>query len=406
MADFAALSVLLAEDSALQREAVLDMLSKLGLGRIAWAEDGEHALAQLSSQPVDVLMTDLAMPGMDGVELIRRVAEQRLARAIVILSGRGRGMLETVEAMAEQRGMRVLGALPKPVRKGALATILASFEQQSEVPPGPPRPERIVSLSAIAQAIERDELVLHYQPKVTALTGVLYGVEALVRWQHPQYGLLSPVHFVPLAEEGGLIDPLTDWVLESAMRQLCDWHARGLRINVAVNLSAKSLSQTDLADRIEARAAQAGVEPKYVVLEITETAITNDIALALGTLVRLRLKGFGLSIDDFGTGFSSLQQLARVPFSELKIDRSMVDGAAGHPPLHALLKSIIDLGRKLHLKTVAEGVETEADWQLLRLLGCDVVQGYYAAKPMPADQLPVWLKHGLDALRLRARQPK
>ncbi|MFC4159552.1 EAL domain-containing response regulator [Chitinimonas lacunae] len=396
------LCVMVVEDSTVQRLHALDLLASLGITRRLEAADGQQALDVLAVSPErpDILITDLEMPGMDGVDLIRHIAEQKLATALIVVSSRETTLLATVETMALEHGLEVIGVAQKPLSFEHLAELIERY-RGSPVAAG--RSGSVLphfSLDEIRTGLETHQLVLHYQPKVTTFSGVMRGAEALVRWNHPQYGLVAPLDFVPVAEQGGLIDDLTDWVLESALRQVHAWHARGLTIVVAVNLSAKSLAVPDLADRIATMASRIGVEPKYLMLEITETAVMSDLALSLGTLARLRLKGFGLSIDDFGTGFSSMQQLSRIPFTELKIDRSLVHGAAEKPHLHVMLQSTIEMSKKLHLTTVAEGVENPADWQLIRLLGCDVGQGFYVARPMPGEELAGWLKQGLTHLRM------
>jgi EAL domain-containing protein (putative c-di-GMP-specific phosphodiesterase class I)/FixJ family two-component response regulator len=399
ISDIGDISVLVVEDSAVQRMHALDLLANLGVHKVFDAENGRHALEVLerSGRP-DILITDLEMPDMDGVELIRHIAEKHLVSALIVVSGRETNILSTVETMAQEHGLLVLGIAQKPLSFDNLANLLGRYR------PGAGAAARNDDATAftaedIREAIRDKQLVMHFQPKVTTHSGVMRGVEALVRWQHPTLGLVAPSNFVPIAEEQGVIDEMTDWVLEASLKQLRDWHARGLTITVAVNLSAKSLSTPDLADRIAAATQRIGIEPKYLVLEITETAVMSDLALSLGTLARLRLKGFGLSIDDFGTGFSSIQQLSRIPFTELKIDRSLVHGASEKPHLHVLLQSTIEMGKKLHLTTVAEGIENAADWQLVRLLGCDVGQGFYASRPMPGDALATWLKQGTQHLR-------
>lgn len=393
------LTVMVVEDSAVQRMHALDLLANMGLERRLEAENGRHALEVLSvSDKPDILITDLEMPDMDGVELIRHIAEKHLASALIVVSSRETNLLSTVETMAQEHGLIVLGIAQKPLAYDNLERLIAKFQQVDLT-----KPERGFSYGFDAEDLRRGvtnrELVVHYQPKVTAHSGVMRGVEALVRWQHPDLGLIQPTSFIPMAEQGGVIDALTDYVLEAALKQLREWHARGLSISVAVNLSASSLCTTDLADRIATATSRIGIEPKYLLLEITETAVMSDLAMSLGTLARLRLKGFGLGIDDFGTGFSSMQQLSRIPFTELKIDRSLVHGASEKPHLHVMLQSTIEMGKKLHLTTVAEGVENPSDWQLIRLLGCDVVQGFYVSKPMPGDSLANWLKQGTQHLR-------
>ncbi|MGQ5522715.1 GGDEF/EAL domain-containing response regulator [Chitinimonas sp. PSY-7] len=395
------LSIMVVEDSAAQRLHAVDLLAHLGITKVFEAENGCHALEVLKDcGKLDIMMTDLEMPDMDGVELIRHIAESQQVNSLIVVSSRETSILSTVETMAREHGLTVLGIAQKPLSYDNLVALLGKFQSDS-APDHESEEEQSYRFGAeeLKQAIRNKQLILHYQPKVTSHSGVMRGVEALVRWQHPELGLLAPARFIAFAEDNGLIDELTDWVLETSLKQLRDWHARGMTISTAVNLSALSLSTPDLADRIAAVTNRIGIEPKYLVLEITETAVMSDLALSLGTLARLRLKGFGLSIDDFGTGFSSMQQLSRIPFTELKIDRSLVHGASEKPHLHVMLQSTIEMGKKLHLTTVAEGVENPADWQLIRLLGCDVAQGFYVSKPLAGDGLPNWLKQGTQHLR-------
>lgn len=400
MTDFSKYRVMVVEDSMVQRLHALDVLASLSITQVLEASDGKHALELLASQEIkpDILMTDLEMPGMDGVDLIRHIAEQHLTSSLIVVSSRESILLRTVETMAHEHGLTVLGVVQKPISHDNLANVISRFKYAQARGDKPQASQRF-SRDEIAHAVSNNELCLHYQPKVTAQSGVMRGVEALVRWQHPVRGLVGPNAFIPDAEATGVITQLTEWVINAALLQLSRWHAHGLNISVAVNLSPTSLSIPELADRISEVTNRLGVEPKYLVLEITESAAMSDVALALGTLARLRLKGFGLSIDDYGTGFSSMQQLSRIPFTELKIDRSLVHGATEKPQLHVMLQSTIEMSKRLHLTTIAEGVETVADWQLLGLLGCDLIQGYYVAKPMPGDQLAAWLKQGTQHLR-------
>ncbi len=199
-----------------------------------------------------------------------------------------------------------------------------------------------------------------------------------------------PGHFLELVERSNSMSAITMLMLDLSLHQCQQWHAAGLRINVSINLSAHSLADTKLADAIIERVSASGIPPHYLMLEITESALMTDLAITQGTLARLRLKGFGLSVDDYGTGFSCMLQLSRVPCSELKVDRAFVNGASENVHLRILLESALDIARRLRLKVVAEGVETQQDWALLRELGCDEAQGYFIAKPMPGEALLFW----------------
>lgn len=217
-------------------------------------------------------------------------------------------------------------------------------------------------------------------------------MEALARWRHPVHGIVAPYAFIKPLEDNGLIDELTWVMLEKASACCRTWRARGLDATVSVNLSLKSLSDNKLADRIADIVRSLNIEPRHIVLEVTESAAATDVGHALENLARLRMKGFGLSIDDYGTGYSSMQQLTRIAFTELKIDQSFVTNAAKHESARIILESSLDMAKKLQITAVAEGVETQADWDLLRQLGCGLAQGYFIAVPMDASVCMKWIQ--------------
>jgi EAL domain-containing protein (putative c-di-GMP-specific phosphodiesterase class I) len=217
------------------------------------------------------------------------------------------------------------------------------------------------------------------------------GVEALVRWHHPERGLIPPNDFIPLAEQTGLIGRLTVYVLDAALRQCAEWRGIGLDVAVAVNLSARNIADPELPDTVTALLGDHGIDPSRLVLELTESSLMADPEGAKEVLTRLHAMGVGLAIDDFGTGYSSLTYLSELPVTELKIDRSFVMSMATNDGDAFIVRATIDLGRNLGLRVVAEGVETESVWNRLGELGCDVGQGYYLSRPVPATELTRWL---------------
>jgi diguanylate cyclase len=253
-------------------------------------------------------------------------------------------------------------------------------------------PKRLALLGGLRRALERDELVLHYQPKADLHTGQVLGAEALVRWQHPTHGLLGPGEFIPLAERTGLIHPLTRWVLDAALRQAAEWRQAGNHLSMAVNVSTRSLLDRDFPDHVADRLAAWQVPAASLVLEVTESAVMADPALALEILSRLHALGVGLALDDFGTGYSSMAYLKALPVDELKVDRSFVGQMATSTSDAVIVRSTIDLGHNLGLHVVAEGVENQATWEELAALGCDTAQGYHLGRPMPAAELERWLR--------------
>jgi diguanylate cyclase (GGDEF)-like protein len=247
---------------------------------------------------------------------------------------------------------------------------------------------RLALAGELRRAIENDQLVVHYQPKASLETGCIVGVEALVRWQHPERGLIPPSEFVPIAERTGLIKPLTRHVLARALEQCGRWNAAGLDLQVAVNLTIPDLLDLELPDRIAALLEKTGVEPPQLELEITETTILADPFRVRQVLTRLNEMGLRLAIDDFGTGYSSLAYLKRLPVQTIKIDRSFVSGMCDDPSDATIVRSTIDLGKNLGLAIVAEGVESQEIWESLQNLGCSLAQGYLIGRPSPAEEIP------------------
>lgn len=259
--------------------------------------------------------------------------------------------------------------------------------------------EQVLMQQALREAIARNELALHYQPKVDSRHGRLHGLEALLRWKHARFGQVSPAVFIPLAERFGLIGEIGGWVIDQACAQLAAWHALGLECGLGINLSPHQLRQADLAERIHRALLRHGLHPSQLVCEITETAMMEHTQQERGMLERIVELGVHLAIDDFGMGYSSLAHLRHIPARQLKIDRSFVVDLTDSSQARAVLEAIVRLAHQLDMEVVAEGVETEAQLQALRELQCDLLQGFYIARPMPADAVPVWIAAREEARR-------
>ncbi len=253
-------------------------------------------------------------------------------------------------------------------------------------------PSRLSLVARLRQALEARELILHYQPKVELRTGEIRGVEALVRWRHPKRGLVPPGEFLPLTERTGLIGPLTSYVLNASLGKCRALRLAGFELAVAVNLSARNLSDAELPDEIAGLLARWQLPASALEVEITETSIMADPGRAIDVLGRLRRLGVVVSLDDFGTGYSSLAFLRQLPIDEIKIDRSFVSSMIEEEDDAVIVRSTIDLGRNLGLRVVAEGVETEAAWDRLKELRCDLAQGYFIGEPIPSEDLARWLE--------------
>jgi len=386
-------SVLLVDDSAAQRAYANALCRELGIAEVREASNGQEALALLGAlvpQP-DLLIIDLEMPTMDGPELLTRLRERGVESPIIVASSRERSLLHSVQDMGGGMGLCILGVLQKPLRLETLSAILRNWDSVADKRKQAAR-ALPVDPDALRTGIDRGEIVLHYQPQVAVLTGDVHGVEALARWNHPTLGLIPPDQFIPMAEQHGLIHKLTLQVMNQAMLQTALWNGQGMDLSVAINLSPVLLESPNLLQEISGLQQCYGLKAEKVVLEITETSLLRELSVALSVLTRLRLRGFGLSLDDYGTGFSSMQQLARIPFTELKIDRSFVHGVHERESVQVMLRSALEMAMRLGLNTVAEGVESMQDWWLLQEYGCKFVQGWLMAKAMPAEAVADWVK--------------
>jgi EAL domain-containing protein (putative c-di-GMP-specific phosphodiesterase class I) len=327
---------------------------------------------------------------MDGVEIVRHLAGHNERPALAFLSGADSGVLRAAEALARAYRLNILGCLSKPASKPGLIALLRQISGNE--PPKAQRAEIDISAADLERAIAVDELCLHYQPKVRLAAPGVDSVEALVRWNHPRHGILPPSHFVDLAESTALIGPMTEKLVALAFGQLAAWKAQAFQTHIGINLSPSMLSDVSMPDRYAKMASDLALNPDSIVFEITETGVAKEEKIYLEIVTRLHMKGFALSIDDFGTGHSSLQKLEALPFTELKVDRQFVHGAHRNPAKRAILQASLGLAKSLQMKTVAEGVEDGEDWALLKQLGCEVAQGFYATKPMPPEAVPDWAR--------------
>lgn len=385
------LSILLVDDDPILVAVATDVLARLGYKQIKAANDGYAALELMAASEAqfDIIICDLNMPGMDGLEFMRHVDNNKFDGGIILLSGEDKRILETAMNLARSRNLNVLGALEKPIRPDVLDSFLSSFDSSAS------GRSHFSSQKPITEEELRDgilgssdnKLLLVFQPKVDIKTGKIIGVETLARWWNAERNVLGPGAFIPLAEASGLIDELTNVIYQKAIIQAAEWKQQGRKLKISINFSVNSFSKSEFCDYLVETAEKYGVAPEQIILEITETQAMEIASDCLEALMRMRLKRFGLSIDDFGTGNSSMAQLKVIPFTELKIDRAFVNGAADDASSLAILETSIDLALKLGMEIVAEGAETREDWDLVERLGCDCVQGFYCARPMSNEDL-------------------
>ncbi len=392
----APLAVLVVDDDPAVARFVASALWRMGIADVRIAHDGNEALeADVGAgSGIGLIVTDLQMPELDGIAFLRHLATRGYKGAVLLMSGADERLLKAVEGLARSLDLNVLGVLSKPVHPADLAKAVRRVRAPAE---GLPAPEVEVSVEELRAGLAAGEIEPWFQPKADARTGRVVGAEALARWRHPTKGLVLPGSFVSLAEEHGLVDGLLDGILDRALRASGAWRRAGADVNVAVNLSFRNLHRLRLPEELERLARSCGVPLTSLTVEVTESAVAHELAASLEILTRLRLRNIGLSIDDFGTGFATMDHLKKFPFTELKIDQGFVRAAADDLTARSIVESSVFLARRLGMTTVAEGVETSEQWDLVARLGVDLVQGWALARPMPPDDFHAWLtarEHG------------
>ncbi|MEG4989470.1 EAL domain-containing response regulator [Microcoleus sp. BR0-C5] len=396
--------ILVIEDEQVIRENILKLLKAEGFD-VTGAENGSQGLYAAVSNVPDVIICDVMMPELDGYGVLVALRSNPVTATVpfVFLTGKA--------DRSEMRQGMELGAddyLTKPFTKaelvGAISSRLKKQEafaeqyntlrsQSSELIQDADKLERIKT--SLCDALEREEFQVYYQPQVNVQTGKIMSAEALVRWVHPEKGLISPAEFIPAAEETGFIVQLGEWVLQTACRQMQVWENAGFSgLRVAVNLSPRQFHQPDLSSRVAQILAETGLQASSLELELTESLMVEDAESAIATLQQLKKLGVSISIDDFGTGYSSLSYLTQYPFDTLKIDRCFISNITDGCTNAAIVKAIIEMAHSLCLEVIAEGVETEAEKDFLWRYKCDIMQGYLFSPPLAAADFEQLLMAG------------
>ena len=387
------LRYLVVDDDPDQRYLVARTLGAMGLSNVVEATSGGDALEVLAraDEPVDVVISDLQMPDVDGMELIRKIGEKALSVSVILVSALDDVLLGSAATMTQAYGVHIIGTICKPITRDKIFAVLRHYVPQNALVESSPDKAFPVESEQVLAGIAAGQFEPFFQPKVELATGRVVGAEALARWRHPAYGLLGPETFLPALARAGYLDELSWIMLALASLEAGRWCSAGLNLSVAVNVSATSLADPNYADAVTQIVAEQGLEPNRMTLELTESEAIRNVAAALENVTRLRMRGFGLAIDDYGVGYSSMQELSRMPFTEVKIDRSFVTAAAASEKHRMMIAHTVEVARLLGLKTVAEGVETKAEMQLLRSLGCDMMQGFLIAEPMDGRDLLQWM---------------
>lgn len=392
MVERSAVRILVLDDESFMLKLLSRILSNLGFTSVTLCDSGRAALERIGdtdSHP-NLILLDLNMPEMDGIEFVRHLVGRHYTGSLILVSGEDERILQTAEKLVQAHKIQILGHLHKPVKPDTLAALLEKWTPPSTGGPGITK--KVYGADELRAAIDNGELVNYYQPKVAVASGEVVGVETLVRWRHAVDGIVFPDQFIGVAETSGLIDELTQMVFTGAVTQAKAWQQAGLALRVAVNVSMDNLASLSFLNFVAELTAKVGVAPQDMVLEVTESRLMLDTRAPLEILTRLRLKRFRLSIDDFGTGHSSLAQLRDIPFDELKIDQGFVHRAWADETLRAMYDASLSLARQLGMEVVAEGVEDRNDWDLLYRTGCDLAQGTFMSRPMLATDLPAWIE--------------
>ncbi len=387
------LGVLIIDDEFDQYLRLSRALERAEFGPVRHAADGLQALVLLQTLPTppDVVILDLQMPVMDGVEFMQKLEESTLRPSIMIVTKADPALTESVATMVEAMGFPYLGTFQKPCATSAIAETVAHHCEAAAPTTAEAPPHAEIDGDLLYEAIKNASIFPYYQPKIDIQTGQTVGVEALARWRDNSNHTIAPNAFIPMAERKLLINDLTSVILKHVLNDMGIWNKLNLSIPVSINISPTSLNNREFTHSLIKQIERRYIPAELITFEITESALLSNASEALANTNRMRLKNFSFAIDDYGTGFSGLKTLSQFPFTELKIDRSFVAQMQHSDKVMEILQSSIDMGKKLGMTTVAEGVETEAQLKLLADLHCDVAQGDFLSEPMPAHSLISWI---------------
>ena len=382
--------VLVIDDDNVVCELVSALAMTMGLNCDA-TRDPATFLDRITPETSLVLL-DLMMPGMDGIEVLRLLGERRCKARILLMSGMDKRVLETAEKLAQSLGLAVVGHLQKPFPLPELKAVLESVAAMEAPESVKAIPAISVSDEQVRDAVKNGEFLNYYQPQISLESGDVMGVEALARWRHPERGMTLPENFLARLEALDLMDALCWSTAELAVAEAKQFTRRnGELLRLSINASMRSLHDLEFPDALVTLARKYDFPVEMIAVEITESGLMSELSRTLDVLTRLRMKNFQLSIDDFGSGYAMMRQLQNVPATELKIDRSIVEKMHLNDSDRVMVEKIIEMGHELKMKVIAEGVMTQEQFQMLRTKGCDGAQGYWFSYPLPAEAMKKWL---------------
>lgn len=385
-----------------------------GLGLLCTSTTTSYEFLRELRRETALILLDVMMPDVDGVQVLRLLAQQECKTSIVLMSGISNRLMEATDVLAKALGLSVVGHLQKPFRLSALETLLKEFTEPSGPRACPSTAALLITDAELHAAIDENQFLLNFQPQIDLVSNQVAGFEALVRWQHPQKGLIFPDTFIPRLEGIDLTDRLGTIVAGLGISELSRFHeVYGNSYTLSLNVSASSLLDLQLPETMLALAYANAIQPGNLIIEVTESALLKNLSRSLDVLIRLRINGFQISIDDFGTGYAMMEQLRYIPATEIKIDRSFVQNMNLSSSDRVVVEKTVEIGHELGMKVVAEGVETAAQLKFLRSIHCDLAQGYFFSRPLHPLGLKDWMvdfqrrnesrRESLDALGIQGR---
>lgn len=382
--------ILIVDDHAFIRVTLQVTLEQLGNFSCYQAQSGETAMATLNHNPqIQLIFCDLNMPDEDGITLLTRLAKLRSKLKIILISGEDKEVLQSAQSLGSKFGLHIIGIAEKPITAQRVKHLIQLAEAETSHQTQPRGHPMEYTEAALRDALSNHHVICYFQPQVDLRNGHVVGFEALARIRHPQRGLITPNLFIDLAEDLGLIEQVTEQIVQYALSHFRKWHRH--KVTLSLNFSASTMASEDFPDWLVQLVKTYHLDPECIICELTETVLSNNPHALIRNLLRLRLMKFKLSIDDFGTGYASLEQLHEIPFNEVKIDQCFVKDFLNNQRSKSVVTNCIQLCSEMKLQTVSEGIEDQATFSALAELGCNIGQGFYIARPLDANDVEAFL---------------